>query len=450
VADLYLNPEKITPDGVATSALKLWLPMMEGAGASAYDGSGNGNDGTINGATWTAGVGAPVAQTALVSWNKGVNIVPYSEALEQWSSSGATNTANQTTAPNGTLTAEKSVVSATNAYHDSLTRSVSTTIGVVYETSIYAKKGEGINGIYFYQGDGGRIAKWNLNDGTYIGHAPTDGYSAFSSYGSEDAGNGWYRLWARYTAAASTANYTLGIMPTADNRVLPYLGNGTDFLYLWGAVYRPTSAGDAYIKTNATAQTSAVVVPEGLTAGASIFGTDIITPRNAFALNLDGASWAQVGDNASLDFGSGEFSFEAWANFGLNDNQQTIFQKGDAGIGTARGINLFRTTANLVRVIITADSEVTIIGPSVTISTWNHVVITKDASNIKMYINGVYNSQVGSPAGTINVDTPLRIGTFNNAQYISGAIANPRIYNRALTAAEVLRNYNADKAKFGL
>jgi hypothetical protein len=71
VADLYLNPEKIVPDGVASSALKLWLPMMEGAGTTAYDGSGNGNHGTISGATWVSGIGAPVAQTALVSWNKG-------------------------------------------------------------------------------------------------------------------------------------------------------------------------------------------------------------------------------------------------------------------------------------------------------------------------------------------------------------------------------------------
>jgi hypothetical protein len=73
VADLYLNPEKIVPDGVASSALKLWLPMMEGAGTTAYDGSGNGNHGTISGATWVSGIGAPVAQTALVSWNKGTN-----------------------------------------------------------------------------------------------------------------------------------------------------------------------------------------------------------------------------------------------------------------------------------------------------------------------------------------------------------------------------------------
>jgi hypothetical protein len=76
VADLYLNPEKIVPDGVASSALKLWLPMMEGAGTTAYDGSGNGNHGTISGATWVSGIGAPVAQTALVSWNKGTNSQP--------------------------------------------------------------------------------------------------------------------------------------------------------------------------------------------------------------------------------------------------------------------------------------------------------------------------------------------------------------------------------------
>ena len=52
VADLYNNPEKVVPTGVDNTALKLWLPMMEGAGTTAYDGSGNGNHGTISGATY--------------------------------------------------------------------------------------------------------------------------------------------------------------------------------------------------------------------------------------------------------------------------------------------------------------------------------------------------------------------------------------------------------------
>ena len=71
IADLYNNPEKIVPTGVDNTALKLWLPMMEGAGTTAYDGSGNGNHGTIAGATYVNGVGAPVAQTSVIDWNKG-------------------------------------------------------------------------------------------------------------------------------------------------------------------------------------------------------------------------------------------------------------------------------------------------------------------------------------------------------------------------------------------
>jgi hypothetical protein len=72
VADLYNNPEKVVPTGVDNTALKLWLPMMEGAGTTAYDGSGNGNHGTISGATYVNGIGAPVAQSAVMDWNKGV------------------------------------------------------------------------------------------------------------------------------------------------------------------------------------------------------------------------------------------------------------------------------------------------------------------------------------------------------------------------------------------
>ena len=75
VADLYNNPEKVVPTGVDNTALKLWLPMMEGAGTTAYDGSGNGNHGTISGATYVNGIGAPVAQSAVMDWNKGTNEV---------------------------------------------------------------------------------------------------------------------------------------------------------------------------------------------------------------------------------------------------------------------------------------------------------------------------------------------------------------------------------------
>jgi hypothetical protein len=120
VADLYNNPEKIVPTGVSNDALKLWLPMMEGAGTTAYDGSGNGNHGTISGATWTHGIGAPVAQTAVIDWNKGTNKAQYSEQFDNayWGLVDTeTPTANDTTAPDGQTTADKIVPSANNNIH---------------------------------------------------------------------------------------------------------------------------------------------------------------------------------------------------------------------------------------------------------------------------------------------------------------------------------------------
>ena len=39
VADLYNNPEKVVPTGVDNTALKLWLPMQEGAGTTALNGA---------------------------------------------------------------------------------------------------------------------------------------------------------------------------------------------------------------------------------------------------------------------------------------------------------------------------------------------------------------------------------------------------------------------------
>jgi hypothetical protein len=53
VADLYNNPY-----AGPTQGLVLWLPMNEGTGASVADKSGQGNNGTIYGATWVSREGS--------------------------------------------------------------------------------------------------------------------------------------------------------------------------------------------------------------------------------------------------------------------------------------------------------------------------------------------------------------------------------------------------------
>lgn len=429
VADLYLNPEKITPDGVATSALKLWLPMMEGAGASAYDGSGNGNDGTINGATWTAGVGAPVAQTALVSWNKGVNILPYSEDFSNvgYSKSSVSVVSNSTTAPNGTTTADTLTFTQSNSYIYYPTAGTGSASGVI---SVWLKANANTQ-VYLTTND-----LVSFGTGVKLLCNVTTEWQLFSISGT----------------GSNTSAFKSFLIGTID----PDTGGGLlspTSVYAWGGSIRPTSAGDAYIKTNATAQTSAVLVPEGLTAGASIFGTDIITPRNAFALNLDGASWAQVGDNASLDYAT-SVTLEAWVYW------TAIADKGILGRwygpDAQRSLMLYANTSTKVSAFYSSSGSATAGTLSSTqnlsANNWYHVVFTANGTTNTLYINGVSDNTAAYSSGFYVSNKNVEIGTYqNDASKAYGAgLANPRIYNRALTAAEVLRNYNADKAKFGL
>ena len=87
-------------------------------------------------------------------------------------------------------------------------------------------------------------------------------------------------------------------------------------------------------------------------------------------------------------------------------------------------------------------------------NTWYNVVIQYDGTNSTLYLNGnleaslVTTERGSNPTGNNSVSIG-RGGAFNGL-YLNGNIAQTLIYNRALTAQEVLQNYNATKGRFGL
>jgi hypothetical protein len=83
--------------------------------------------------------------------------------------------------------------------------------------------------------------------------------------------------------------------------------------------------------------------------------------------------------------------------------------------------------------------------------TWYHAVVTYDNGSPKIYING--NLDASSSATLTLAFSYLgndigRLG--DGRQYFNGRISNVTIYNRALSAQEVLQNYNATKTRYGL
>lgn len=93
---------------------------------------------------------------------------------------------------------------------------------------------------------------------------------------------------------------------------------------------------------------------------------------------------------------------------------------------------------------------------TVTTGQWVHVVVTKDSTGLKsVYQNGLLMTTMGTWAGALGwSNTRWQLGMqpdSNSALYrfYDGRIAIARIYNRALSAAEVNSNYNGQKARFG-
>ena len=72
-------------------------------------------------------------------------------------------------------------------------------------------------------------------------------------------------------------------------------------------------------------------------------------------------------------------------------------------------------------------------------NTWYLVTITYDMQNIKFYINGIIDKVIPLNSSTPISNNFVRIGasTSGGAGFFSGKIDDIRIYNRALSQAEI-------------
>ena len=91
---------------------------------------------------------------------------------------------------------------------------------------------------------------------------------------------------------------------------------------------------------------------------------------------------------------------------------------------------------------------------SITLNSFHNIcgVFSWSTNLLLFYINGVLQSSTAlNLTGTITNSSPLYLfHRGGSSLYTSGRISMLNIYNRALSATEVLQNYNATKSRFGL
>ena len=93
---------------------------------------------------------------------------------------------------------------------------------------------------------------------------------------------------------------------------------------------------------------------------------------------------------------------------------------------------------------------------SIPFNTWTHlsVVIDSVGGTYKQYVNG-QEEYSNTYSGTTTHFDRIRVGARfygegDQGSYFPGAISKSFLYNRALTAAEVLQNYNVLKSRFSI
>lgn len=89
--------------------------------------------------------------------------------------------------------------------------------------------------------------------------------------------------------------------------------------------------------------------------------------------------------------------------------------------------------------------------PAFSTNTWVNVVGTASGNSFSAYVNGAFY-QSDTNTGAIGANPIAQLGRYNAnyGQYGNVRVAQFRIYNRVLSAAEIAQNFNANRGRYGV
>lgn len=202
----------------------------------------------------------------------------------------------------------------------------------------------------------------------------------------------------------------------------------------------------------------------------SLLANDLTTYNNDGTLT-NGVSYDITGNRAWVFDGTNDYIDILVSNMTLNNasftalcwvylslpTKGTFFHLGNGSSGIAVGVG-FNSLENNGTNFIMLYPLVRWVNNSYNMGVynegWNFVAVTSDASkNTTTYLNN--NSGVDVGVNTTNLPSmnTVTLGRCNEAptsRYLNGKLSEFRLYNRALSASEILAYYNATKSRFGL
>lgn len=163
---------------------------------------------------------------------------------------------------------------------------------------------------------------------------------------------------------------------------------------------------------------------------------------------------------------------EVWVNTGsqvTNTNESIITVQKGTGEGLSYGIKMLDKFGVYIAASSNTGSDAFANpgDPTMTTNTWYQALATYDGTTTRMYVNGIQRATSTAASGNITYDasnTKILFGAqYKGPGYDTGIQSGPwgtartgryisiaRIYNRALTAAEALQNFQANRGRYGI
>ena len=170
---------------------------------------------------------------------------------------------------------------------------------------------------------------------------------------------------------------------------------------------------------------------------------------NQGSIVFDGVDdYVGCGNNSSINLTS-YITLSAWTKKAYGSSASVAIDKGRDNYGAWS--LLFDVVANKVEFHcrISGTNSSVVSNTSYGNNIWTNITTVFTGTNLLIYINGILDNttNISGTIGTNAID--FSIGKANDGFNWSGQVSNVFIYNRALTATEVLQNYNATKSRFG-
>jgi len=147
------------------------------------------------------------------------------------------------------------------------------------------------------------------------------------------------------------------------------------------------------------------------------------------------------------DYGTGAFSWSVWFKCGNDDTIKYL-------LGNISALNtLYITSTEAIRFRIANGQVTTEAGALSSPLTWNHIVATRDGSNVvKIYLNGVEQALLQSDGSTYSTDDLTLSGTQEikyigkeSSDYVDATFSDVALFSTGLDATNVTAIYNSGK-----